>query len=618
MSNEDDKLLHSVKDVFSCYLEKYGCVYYNIPDYQRGYKWTARNVSELLDDIFKFGKSINTKENKKFYCLQNITICKACDGQYFNVVDGQQRLTTLSILLAYLCQSDLVSGKIKYSIREKTHNFLTKVIYSGKIWDTESSQEFKPEFKDQYYLMEVAKSINNWFLSLQINKEFFLELVFDHTYFIVNQLNDNEEQIFASLNGAKVNLDGADLLRACMMTRSAKEKFGESAIPGQISEFRVRMGIEIDEMNSWWSRLDVFKFFKQMIPESTEKNAKDNGFDLKMFPINLLYAILFEIHHNEKQDKAVFSFRFFEYGLDIDSKPGNDNWELYAEARKLHLEMQDWFNNKYIYHYLGYLFFRYKSKTKFSDIYKQWLESETKSDFINKLKQKIIDCITLRFQSEDEEPTSEVLCKNITDIMQDWYSSDSLFDILILLDIILLKVSEPGRLPVDYFTKCDEDKEHIGCQTPNGDDCADKQKWLDWIDSLKKLYDNLIKETDVEGMKAILKDDNVNKEQRDSLIKKLNKYGLNSIGNMVLLDSHINRSYGNNSFSDKQHEIINKYYKSRYIRPHTLMTFIKANQKSEGNGTEENRNKWMLEDIDKNAKYIATSLDKWINEKDKL
>ena len=58
-----------------------------IPNYQRGYKWSEKNIEDLLNDI----NSIDN-DNKKDHCLHNLTIIEK-DGKY-EVVDGQQRLTT--------------------------------------------------------------------------------------------------------------------------------------------------------------------------------------------------------------------------------------------------------------------------------------------------------------------------------------------------------------------------------------------------------------------------------------------------------------------------------------------------------------------------------------------
>lgn len=66
-----------------------------IPEYQRPYKWTAKNVNQLLDDII-FAKN----ENKEIYRVGTLILHK--DEKGFNIVDGQQRVTTFSLLLKAL------------------------------------------------------------------------------------------------------------------------------------------------------------------------------------------------------------------------------------------------------------------------------------------------------------------------------------------------------------------------------------------------------------------------------------------------------------------------------------------------------------------------------------
>ena len=60
-------LLYSVERVFKDYLNN-GQLY-NIPEYQRGYKWTEQQVEQLLSDIHEFETG---GDNALFYCLQNI------------------------------------------------------------------------------------------------------------------------------------------------------------------------------------------------------------------------------------------------------------------------------------------------------------------------------------------------------------------------------------------------------------------------------------------------------------------------------------------------------------------------------------------------------------------
>ncbi len=100
------ELIYSVRKVFCDYLKSQNCQYFNIPEYQRGFKWSKDNVKQLLIDLRNFRKG----DNDAFYCLQNITLTK-CD-YCLNVIDGQQRCTTLFIIVAFL-QSR--SGNIQQS-----------------------------------------------------------------------------------------------------------------------------------------------------------------------------------------------------------------------------------------------------------------------------------------------------------------------------------------------------------------------------------------------------------------------------------------------------------------------------------------------------------------------
>ena len=82
-----------------------------IPHYQRGYRWENQEVTELLDDLWAFE---NDAEPGDFYCLQPIVLQKNDEGN-FDVLDGQQRLTTLYLILVYLENVNTVRVRIKKS-----------------------------------------------------------------------------------------------------------------------------------------------------------------------------------------------------------------------------------------------------------------------------------------------------------------------------------------------------------------------------------------------------------------------------------------------------------------------------------------------------------------------
>ena len=68
-----------------------------IPNYQRPYKWTGKNVIQLLDDIIEA-----KNQNKETYRVGTLILHKNEKESIYNIVDGQQRTITFSLLLKVL------------------------------------------------------------------------------------------------------------------------------------------------------------------------------------------------------------------------------------------------------------------------------------------------------------------------------------------------------------------------------------------------------------------------------------------------------------------------------------------------------------------------------------
>ena len=174
------------------------------------------------------------------------------------------------------------------------------------------------------------------------------------------------------------------------------------------------------------------------------------------------------------------------------------------------------------------------------------------------------------------------------------------------MDIIQITKSEKlSFLPVEFFKPNNEDKEHIRPQTPRKDkeESNFKDDWESFIVDLPEQVQKEVKEI-------------LDKSQTDILIENdmiairniINRIGLNSIGNMVLLDLSVNRGYGNAAYINKRREILNNYMEGKYIRPHTLNAFVKKDFQTK------DLNKWELDDIKENAKRISEEIDKYFND----
>ena len=78
--------------------------FYIIPDYQREYVWTDKEIHQLLDDI-----NNNINDPIMEYFIGTILVSPTEDKKHFEVIDGQQRLTTLFLILCAL--KHLFSGE---------------------------------------------------------------------------------------------------------------------------------------------------------------------------------------------------------------------------------------------------------------------------------------------------------------------------------------------------------------------------------------------------------------------------------------------------------------------------------------------------------------------------
>src|SRR5690554_3496643 len=88
-----------------------------IPSYQRGYRWTEQQVEDLLDDVWDFIESDPPKD--EWYCLQPVVV-KARNG-HWEIIDGQQRLTTIFLILKYL-EKFVESERKTFGLEYETRN----------------------------------------------------------------------------------------------------------------------------------------------------------------------------------------------------------------------------------------------------------------------------------------------------------------------------------------------------------------------------------------------------------------------------------------------------------------------------------------------------------------
>lgn len=162
-----------------------------IPDYQRPYVWSENNVFQLIDDIWE-----NCCANKSEYRIGSIILHD--DKSFFNIVDGQQRITTLLLILNALTSApDDVVRNLRY-----IHDESKKHIYSNEL------------------------SIRRWIAeNLPHNQEIFINYLRKNCSFVVITVLDLSEafQMFESQNGRGKDLEAYNLLKAYHIRAMEKE-----------------------------------------------------------------------------------------------------------------------------------------------------------------------------------------------------------------------------------------------------------------------------------------------------------------------------------------------------------------------------------------------------------
>ena len=203
-----------------------------IPAYQRGYRWTKRQVKDLLKDILEFSEK---KGNAGIYCLQPLVVVKRLSDEesvmkriheakdlsevrrllnvlkeQWEVVDGQQRLTTIRLILEVLQQPHFYD--IEYETRKDSVSFLDGIINGISDFNT-------IENIDYYHIKQAVSCINDWLEGKDIDR--FRNVLLHQVKFIWYETQENNpKEVFTRLNIGKISLTNAELIKALLLNKS--------------------------------------------------------------------------------------------------------------------------------------------------------------------------------------------------------------------------------------------------------------------------------------------------------------------------------------------------------------------------------------------------------------
>ncbi len=321
-----------------------------IPSYQRGYRWTPYEVRDLLDDIDDFvPREIQGTENKTWYCLQPVVVktmrkkvnlggCEGTDasgigevseaGKVYEVIDGQQRLTTIYLILHYLNQ-DFVEKRrdklfsIDYQTRKESVEFL-------KNPDKEDDSNI-----DFFHIHNAYKTIEEWFDKKEEDSnfdknEYRSKLKFSTKVIWYETAEDNPTKVFTRLNIGKISLTNAELIKALFLNSS--NFHSNDAENMRLRQYEIAGEWDNIEWDLQW---DKFWYFL------SDEDKRDNRIE---YIFNLM---------NELGDKEGYSaFRYFSGRLDGSEESLKQTWE---EVQGYYQRFDEWFHERELYHKIGFI-----------------------------------------------------------------------------------------------------------------------------------------------------------------------------------------------------------------------------------------------------------------------
>lgn len=202
----------SVKDIVSKYKK------FNVPSLQRTYRWGEKEITLLLNDLYEFYNT-NKDSTNDFYPLQPLILKKSNkNDDTWNVLDGQQRLTTIKLIASFLGMDKDYFLDISYDTREKTKAFLDN-ISNKKEEDVGTSMEL-------YYIFHAYEVIKAWFQKNKKEKDTekidaIRNVLFEkeRTRFVVQEMNidDDEAKTFQNINQGRIPLSCSELIKALFL-----------------------------------------------------------------------------------------------------------------------------------------------------------------------------------------------------------------------------------------------------------------------------------------------------------------------------------------------------------------------------------------------------------------
>lgn len=548
MPTTDTKLIKDIRGTF------------HVPSYQRGYRWGKEEVERLLNDIREnVPEEVNGDTRFHSYCLQPIVVKrKERTENEYELIDGQQRLTTLYLIYLYLSEQNcklLPKYNMLYEIKPETESYLQEL-------NKEHGDRHKEDNIDFWFLKQAYETIKDWFKDKEEN---------DFKYWLDNKVkviwyepeeSEDSVSLFTRLNIGKIPLTNAELVKALFLKEQAFD-------PKTQKEIALQWDLIETELHDD----DLWYFLTK---------GENTGYQTR---IDLVLDLIAEQIKKEddvlrnSNDKYV---TFFCFAKQSDLK------EQWKKIHKTFLRLKDWYEDHELYHKIGYLIASETCTIK--EIYDLSKEKKTKTEFKKSLDQTIKKSIDFKKDYADLTYENQTDCKKISTLLL-------LFNVESVRRIDNKDKEKDiragtQRFPFRIYKARKWSLEHIHAQ--QSEVLTKNEERKEWLESHLPYIEKLNYGTDkdkeknelVEGIKTAINELEKNKDlgERFSEIQKKtfpflceaeDAPYLHSIANLALLAKNNNSALSNSLFCVKRGKIIEYDMDGEYIPLCTKRVFLK-------------------------------------------
>jgi hypothetical protein len=504
-----------------------------IPAYQRGYRWKSEHITMLLNDI---------NDNKdKNYCLQPVVV-KRIDENSFELIDGQQRCTSLFLILKYmqrLIPSIESKFTLSYETRDRSSQFLENI-----------DENLANDNIDFFHMYNAFETIETWFnnspdpilTAINLYKSFGEKVKV--IWYEVND-NVNSTDLFTRLNIGKIPLTNAELVKALFLSKDSTDITEEKQLEISTSWDLIEKELQ-DE--SLWSFLT---------------NQKPSKYATRI-------ELIFNLMANKKPDEKEELYTFFYF---IDEIKKESKIAIWERIQSYFLTLKEWYQKRDIFHKVGYLVAIGKPM---QEIIKQ-SENKTKTEFEESLNNEIQNKLDL---TRDK----------VLELSYEKGSEKVKIEQLLLLHNVetvrsLKNTSE--KYPFDKHKNENWSLEHIHAQRSEGlNKKEDQQDWLRLHRaSLEELLPTSKNPTEISSLIQKINDnfESISKHVFDTIFGEVfmcfsenNDHSyIDTIQNMALLSSKNNSALNNSTFDVKRNKILQMDKSGDYIPITTKRVFLK-------------------------------------------